>query len=928
MIRRLHPPLFAKSPLSTYSVLFVAQGYSRFELFEVFQQAWGRICDIEPLTCLKPDWRNGWTSAMNAYYASDSALDLGMTTSGSRLSIPPAGFERLTAYLSRSRVRDDETDIDAARIWPTYDSAGIRRNLVAVVKKAASPAELYQITPAPGYPLPIVAAVQAGDHWEKVIVRAIAQLLGGLADEYELPGDDFAAVPEGALAASPNVILINHEQRNRLTQGEAPHEVIDFPAPWKVNTERPFTFHPHDGADPNPVRQAEGGTRLVEGGAGYRFNALRADFDCLLRRQPYSPERPIQAEIGFCDVCRHALGETIQGTYRFSLRTARHPLLNSQRLAYDTVSWWSGNRQEVDLHLQTFPLELSGADGSKPKWSCVIDVNRRTGLTITDLKLSDRPLDPFAAAADVIKRIEFRDLSAHFEGDPEPTALPVEQAFDNRLAPPALEIGSDGGPEGAYQIGVKLTLSWDIPGRWSVEAAMSLLLDGHPDNDIDPGGAVMACKLFPQMAMRYRRPPREAGTWEGRLPRVRALKGTIFLVTNNTVPSSLAGSSSGHLAHMANDQLTISVFADSNSSDGDSIYLFEQLLPHIPHTFALTPETVLGTVFFGRGHWLSGRKLGGVESDVGGGFRLLRITTKFPVPGIAHWSWLFDYARPLLTEPKRFVAVYRKGEATPAGNDGGKPRTTTFDWPEPGDQMSGPKAYRMTVRKVGRQGAYDNVHVHGDMGHDSQHRPLVAAPFCADLCLHIHWRWGEIAQTTANHPANFRGWGNGWIGGGANSTPTAPLIPPNQHLELEIRKQRPGASEEAHITYEVSASFPRLDAPQVFFEHGIGFAFTYGGLPAPAIPALAAGLGLLGDNVLIIENFLRKVADLETQLLAAKAVDEMQYDALVRTLFSRIYEKIRWFNPPIDDTRADVQQIPVSATAGGALAAPAALEDL
>jgi hypothetical protein len=145
---------------------------------------------------------------------------------------------------------------------------------------------------------------------------------------------------------------------------------------------------------------------------------------------------------------------------------------------------------------------------------------------------------------------------------------------------------------------------------------------------------------------------------------------------------------------------------------------------------------------------------------------------------------------------------------------------------------------------------------------------------------------------------------------------------------VELSKQSTDGSEEAHVTYEVTAYRPRLDAPQVFLEQGIALAFTYGGLNPEKIVAAATGLGLLGDNALVIPAFISRIAALDAELRTLKVMDEIAYDHRVRMLFHEIYEKIRWFNPTDADVLPNVQQLPVTQTPSRTLEAPSALEDL
>ncbi len=852
------------------------------------------------------------------------------------LSIPNAASGRLGTYLSSVKIpMNNGSEIAASSIWTTYGDVGRQSALVAILKKGSSPGELYdlgelyQINAAPKASIPMVAVIVTGmselDLWSELIVRAIGQTLGGLADEYELDGSDFASVPDGVWSPPPNVVFISDNQRGRLAGGESSRSVLpNLCYQWPIAKTDTLKFYPHNDPTPNPTTtpKGNGSIQLVEGGERYRKNALRCDFDCLMRRMPNSTQLPIQDQVSFCKVCQHILRGVISDSPDFNMQNAGRILLDSQHLLYDTVKWSSINK--IDLKKQTFPLTF-GPFGGGPKWSFDIEVNNTNGLKITNLRLSDRPGDPFAAAtataqaADVMQSIEFTDLtnplSVTFESDP-PTTLNIVDAMTNNLAPPHLEVATEGGTRKEFFVGIKLVLSWDIPDKWAIEVAMSLVLKGMK-NDIDPGGAVMACKIYPQMSMRYRRPPKGSKKRKGKMPKVTALQGTIAFVTNNVIPTSLAGTLDPDLRSMANGKLAMSLFTDSNSSDWDSEYKFSTAFFASQFGGANVPEFKLWDA-----DWSRGRKLAGVvhssitsPSELGGA-TARKAHRDYGEPGLPHWSWLFDYSSPLLSGNKHFVAVYRDGDVTTSGNhNGGLPRDKVFPWPPPSDLTDPPPStnpFQMKVSKVGRQGAYDNVHLHADMGTDDKGRPVVAAPFCADLCLHLHWRWGIVAIGVTRTPYSFLGWGNGKLDQGAHTIRGAPLIPPNQHLEIDITAQ---SNSEALVKYISVAYAPGLDEYQVFLEQGIGFAFTYDGLPIDDLVRLCAAVGVIGPT---------KMEEKKTELDGLLKSDPAKLDREKRMLFQHIYEKIRWYDTNLDKIKAgvDVQQVP------GVPAAPADLEGL
>jgi hypothetical protein len=152
----------------------------------------------------------------------------------------------------------------------------------------------------------------------------------------------------------------------------------------------------------------------------------------------------------------------------------------------------------------------------------------------------------------------------------------------------------------------------------------------------------------------------------------------------------------------------------------------------------------------------------------------------------------------------------------------------------------------MTVYKRGRQGAFDSVHVHPAMGvHNG--RTIVPAPFCADLCIHVHVRWGVVALSgqiprapgTINRPL-YLGWGpTGRLDQGAHTTLGAPLVPPNQRVEIAVDAK----AKDSTVTYQATALNPDYRAFQVFLEQGTGVLWSYGGLDIGDVANLGGALG-------------------------------------------------------------------------------------
>ncbi len=120
--------------------------------------------------------------------------------------------------------------------------------------------------------------------------------------------------------------------------------------------------------------------------------------------------------------------------------------------------------------------------------------------------------------------------------------------------------------------------------------------------------------------------------------------------------------------------------------------------------------------------------------------------------------------------------------------------------------LSRPRTYAAhTMKRVARQGAFDNLHVAPTMKSDAQPtfsppQPTPAdvtrlygldrvfmAPFCEHDCLHTHWRWG----TTISHLPQF-GWSEpeffpgSIVPGKPHKVAGAPMVPVNQEVRIGI----------------------------------------------------------------------------------------------------------------------------------------------
>ncbi|MFO0606709.1 MAG: hypothetical protein U0324_26285 [Polyangiales bacterium] len=125
------------------------------------------------------------------------------------------------------------------------------------------------------------------------------------------------------------------------------------------------------------------------------------------------------------------------------------------------------------------------------------------------------------------------------------------------------------------------------------------------------------------------------------------------------------------------------------------------------------------------------------------------------------------------------------------------------------------------IEKCPRQGAYDglllaplldlpSVHAAAYTGLVAQTRDVHQAPLGALDGLHVQWRWSRDCMH-----AQHRGWGLG--GEGPSHERGAPLVPPNQTVDLSFRSND-------NFVYQATAVGTGAHECQVFFHHGMGYS--------------------------------------------------------------------------------------------------------
>lgn len=221
--------------------------------------------------------------------------------------------------------------------------------------------------------------------------------------------------------------------------------------------------------------------------------------------------------------------------------------------------------------------------------------------------------------------------------------------------------------------------------------------------------------------------------------------------------------------------------------------------------------------------WLSPNHIPSLYSDRNVGQGIVALVTHLlsgsssPLPT---WSNMFDYFdRNASRAAIRAVAVDPSNTGT----------RTNSSAREVVDRVHA--TYSATiVTKVPRQGEFDNVHIAPQMQVSLGSIPVLfsglgplgvsMAPVCAHDCFHMHWRWGlgytHIEQT-------------GWGPRGPYTEPGAPMVAPNQKIEIET------PSGHAGIRYSASASRQRGGDWAVVMPHGAAYALQLRVDPLPAL---------------------------------------------------------------------------------------------
>jgi hypothetical protein len=670
-------------------------------------------------------------------------------------------------------------------------------------------------------------ATTANYKYERVLARAIGSVMG-LADEYETEqGGPSVALGEW-LDRYPNIAYLpDVSLRN------------DVAFKWRPFYGQTVAYTPKNSANALPDTASAPPfssefTMLYEGGGRFANHIFRSAPSCTMRNRIGVGNLNIKGELeGFCPVCRHFLTIAIQG--HASAKQSSFPTLQKQVLEYDKIHWavetTPPSHVVVDQHHPSYlihsALNVSNRDPklveAKAFYGFKFDIDSTRGIEFSDIAVRHATyydsLGTLRGSGDldynnVLKKICFSDILIKFASGASQEVFFSDEVFASNFSAKHSWGGEYAG-DTLYQNGVKIVINKLLNTGDQVKIEISFVTRGACD-DFDPGGAAVALKIYPQMAFTWIRMNHTSDA-------VVAINAKITLHSNVTHymygDATMCGpdgnrfmpvrhsSQPGH-SHVMGSFNTMSFFTDSNTS------------------------------------------------ELGGKMERLQATT---FPGdyrAANWAHIFDYYLPDVAQSGdgSFTAVYGPID----GDNYIKARRATVT-------HAGEKLY---IEKKPRQGAYDNVHVAGEMGYHGhrfnnpdvlfsglnllQQEKIVSAPFCGVACLHFHWRWADISHVTASlkdrlnyvlyyTPSStppllippkiqkitsnsFLGWDNKK----SHSTIGAPLLPPNQRLDVNYQSGPVVSPQIKILELSYTINFPEPRQRQVLLEQGIGWAMQYG----------------------------------------------------------------------------------------------------
>ncbi|PBQ33649.1 hypothetical protein CNR22_18325 [Sphingobacteriaceae bacterium] len=614
-------------------------------------------------------------------------------------------------------------------------------------------------------------ASSANEHFELTLARGIARSVG-LGDEFVLPNASYLA-PNASqretLSKYPNLVVISvfPPQANSVYI-----PILSFK--WKNfmdYNQRLNGLNVYD-IDNNPPASNPQKLALHIGGGGFQTQVYRSSYDCIMKRNFGDFTRHLKTPMhSFCPICNEVLRRLLTG--RSTAELAVEKSLSKQRLVFDEVNWMSLTKSTGDPTVAQTTITNAPIDNPPEYWQFKYEVNDIVGLRIIDARNAVYQTPGNFQVRKAFDQITFNNLSVVFDDNSSAT-FSINSAFHTGTAQLFVGEGTRlNSVDSMYQRGYKLVLGYNVGGVCNVKVTLSVVFRGKV-NDFDPGGVSGGMKAFPQISFEWQ---------TGGTRKVKTCLGTIRM--------------------------------DVNVLD------YDDELTSNPQNFA------------------------GFYIDSNQYLKTRKYNTLIPKP--FDWAFVFDGYYPNAVSSsnisKQITGVYG-------------PQNTKFSTYRMGKFSHSLQNYYSL--KFPRQGDYDSIHIHGNSGkiletlysggnvpnnvtvdgipYSQYTNNSVEAPFCPHNCFHLHWRWAAILADLDTmkkiFPAGdlyikvppgykFRGWSSKGLQSRSNSERGAPMVPPNQELEVEVRHI---ADNIKRVHYNVSIFNPNPGEKQVIMEHGCSFA--------------------------------------------------------------------------------------------------------
>lgn len=456
-------------------------------------------------------------------------------------------------------------------------------------------------------------------------------------------------------------------------------------------------------------------------------------------------------------------------------------------------------------------------ENRRPYWEFTYRIDSTRGLVIKNVVARGTQHSTTAIQSEerVFQEVDFTDLQVTFD-DGSIAMFDVARALSS--APPPTfklmrggkrQLGTVAPPDPLIQYGLLLSLTDNVAqpaGSCYVTLDFVFVVRGAI-NDFDPGGVPVAMGCYPQLAWKWLET-------RGSTRRVTRFRGSVRITVDNV----MADAHTGHGGVSPPKTNSAGLYSDSNSSFQTLGNASPAVVPKFPGGINIYALIDNRSILYGIAA-MAGRQFGKPAS----------------------WGMLFDYMHANFKQEKEFVAVY--GPEDKNFHRQTVQRRANYLWPTDGVHTA---HNRYVIIKTDRQGQYDNVHLHADMGRrDVNGQEQIHAPFCGHSCVHMHWRWSATAAAGATERSwYYSGWSP--FGPGmpkAHTTKGAPLIPPNQRLTVAICKPRPGRFSTEQILdpnsleqlpernkmiwYCADIVTPAPGQKQVICKHGLGWAYRY-----------------------------------------------------------------------------------------------------